>query len=164
MNESLDPLADLDTEKPDHICHIDCILDTRPDGGRSHIMYSTSPTTAAGRYQYDRNRDIYRMGKGARAAMRATGQSDTRTNREWSYGRKLWREAKERIASGMYAARSDAIYRDEANSVFGPDRRPYRSRNIRKNTRDLARLREKLHPAGISRPAYLPQSEHDPNL
>lgn len=156
-------------DTPDHVCHIDCDLIVRADGGRSHMMHSTSPTTAAGRYQYDRNREIYRMGKGARAAMRATGQGDTRTNREWSYGRKLWLEAKERIASGMNPARSDAIYRASANEVFGPDRRPFKARNIRRFARRQAmhqrmRISSQAGLASISRPAYLFQSEHDPNL
>ena len=162
-----------DDEKPDHICHIDCqLIEERVNGQmkRKHIMYSASPTSAAGRYQYDQNRAIYTTGKGARAAMRATGQSDTRTNREWNLGRKLWREAHERITNGMSPARSDAIYRASANEVFGPDRRPYRSHKLRSQYRrnvELRELRRQLAPRNpwlYDRPAYLLDSEHDPNL
>ena len=146
----------------DHVCHIDCDLIIREDGGRSHIMYSASPTTAAGRYQYDRNREIYTMGKGARAAMRATGQSDTRNNREWNYARKLFRAARIGISdSPEKAARLDADYRDTANLTFGPDRRPYVRRRVREKTSILGAARAL---GVISRPPYLAGSEHDPNL
>ena len=162
----------------DHVCHIDCDLIIREDGGRSHIMYPASPTTAAGRYQYDRNREIYTMGKGARAAMRATGQSDTRNNREWNYARKLlkvdaplfWQDA---LKAGNIAspfAYTDARYRERANAAFGPDRRPYVKRSIRARAR-LARqangaVEEMLKGDAwrIVRPSYLAGSEHDPNL
>lgn len=131
------------SNKPTHICEIDCQLSITDKGKRVHMMYATSPTTAAGRYQYDKNREIYRMGKGARAAMRATGQSDTRTNREWNYGRKLFKDAADvisvDIASGGTAARGDAQYRDRANAVFGPDRRPFVKRSIRSRARFSAR-------------------------
>lgn len=149
----------------DHVCHIDCDLIIREDGGRSHIMYPASPTTAAGRYQYDRNREIYTMGKGARAAMRATGQSGTRNNREWNYARKLFKAAGDRIANGMNPARSDADYRDTANLTFGPDRRPYVRRRIRETVREKTSILGAARALGvISRPPYLAGSEHDPNL
>ena len=150
----------------DHVCHIDCDLIIREDGGRSHIMYPASPTTAAGRYQYDRNREIYTMGKGARAAMRATGQSDTRNNREWSYGRKLWYATKETIADVPdSAARVDVLYMRDANEAFGPDRRPYVRRRIRETVREKTSILGAARALGvISRPPYLAGSEHDPNL
>ena len=150
----------------DHVCHIDCDLIIREDGGRSHIMYPASPTTAAGRYQYDRNREIYTMGKGARAAMRATGQSDTRNNREWNYARKLFKAAKETIADMPdSAARVDVLYMRDANEAFGPDRRPSVKRDIRKNARAARHIEDVIELASIiSRPAYLAGSEHDPNL
>lgn len=152
-----------DTDKPDHVCHIDCKLIEREDGGRSHIMYASEPNTAAGRYQYDSNREILTMGRGARKAMRATGQQDTRNNREWNYGRKLFKDATQRIRSGASAVTSDRIYREEANHAFGPDRRPFVKRSIR----SLARFRKFSSQAGLAsimRPAYLAGSEHDPNL
>ena len=125
-------------------------------------QYPASPTTAAGRYQYDRNREIYTMGKGARAAMQATGQSDTRNNREWNYARKLFKAARIGIsANPEKAARLDADYRDTANLTFGPDRRPYVRRRIREKTSILGAARAL---GVISRPPYLPGSEHDPNL
>ena len=157
----------------DHVCHIDCDLIIREDGGRSHIMYPASPTTAAGRYQYDRNREIYTMGKGARAAMRATGQSDTRNNREWNYARKLfkvdaplfWQDA---LKAGNIAspfAYTDARYRERANAAFGPDRRPYVRRRIRETVREKTSILGAARALGvISRPPYLAGSEHDPNL
>ena len=149
----------------DHVCHIDCDLIIREDGGRSHIMYPASPTTAAGRYQYDRNREIYTMGKGARAAMRATGQSDTRNNREWNYARKLWRGARDAIADGAKAARIDVLYMWDANEAFGPDRRPYVKRSIRETVREKTSILGAARALGvISRPPYLAGSEHDPNL
>ena len=150
----------------DHVCHIDCDLIIREDGGRSHIMYPASPTTAAGRYQYDRNREIYTMGKGARAAMRATGQSDTRNNREWNYARKLFKAARIGIsADPEEAARLDADYRDTANLIFGPDRRPYVRRRIRETAREKTSILGAARALGvISRPPYLAGSEHDPNL
>lgn len=150
----------------DHVCHIDCDLIIREDGGRSHIMYPASPTTAAGRYQYDRNREIYTMGKGARAAMRATGQSDTRNNREWNYARKLFKAARIGIsANPEKAARLDADYRDTANLTFGPDRRPYVRRRIRETVREYTYFSRAARALGvISRPPYLAGSEHDPNL
>ena len=155
-----------DNDAPGHVCHIDCDLIIREDGGRSHIMYPASPTTAAGRYQYDRNREIYTMGKGARAAMRATGQSDTRNNREWNYARKLWYAAKETIADMPdSAARVDVLYMRDANEAFGPDRRPFVKRDIRKNARAARHIEDVIELASIiSRPPYLAGSEHDPNL
>lgn len=114
MYEDIEDVAS-DLNKPYHVCHIDCDLIIREDGGRSHMMHSTSPTSAAGRYQYDRNREIYTMGRGARAAMRATGQSDTRTNREWSYGRKLFKDA---AIAFDGTALADARYREQANEAF----------------------------------------------
>ena len=152
-------------DKPDHVCHIDCDLIIREDGGRSHIMYPASPTTAAGRYQYDRNREIYTMGKGARAAMRATGQSDTRNNREWNYARKLFKDAADAYDG---TALADARYREQANEAFGTHRRPYVKRSIcaRARLARQARLEEMLKGDAwrIVRPSYLAGSEHDPNL
>lgn len=186
-----------DTDAPDHVCHIDCQLIIREDGGRSHIRYAAAPNTAAGRYQYDSNRKILNMGRGARRAMRATGQDDTRTNREWNYARKLFKDAAAQGAhGGKSVATIDAEYRDNVNAVFGPNRRPYVKRSIRSRARFNAQresVRQTLNrAAGISsqaglasfregmskdilksvdweiykhsRPAYLPQSEHDPNL
>jgi len=156
-------------DAPDHVCHIDCKLITREDGGRSHIMYASTPNTAAGRYQYDGNREILNMGRGARKAMRATGQDDTRTNREWSYARKLFKDAAGLAKTSTEPlAQIDAEYRDKVNAVFGPDRRPYVKRSIR----SMARVRSGMDiRKGLdweiykhSRPAYLAGSEHDPNL
>lgn len=122
-------------DAPDHVCHIDCKLGVDLNSGRvTHMMYAAEPNTAAGRYQYDENRKILRMGRGARAAMRATGQQDTRANREWNYGRKLWEQAgNNRVIYG--AVRSDAYYRVKANRAFGPNRRPYVKRRLRENAR-----------------------------
>lgn len=177
-------------ENAEHICYVDCKPVFRESDGEQvgHMFYPTSPTSAAGRYQYDRNREIYAMGKGARAAMRATGQGDTRTNREWNLARKLFKDA---AAEFDGTAKSDALYRDAANQLFGPDHRPYVKRSIRSRARASKafkdageRLRERRisSQAGLaslprrelslfdreilkhSRPAYLFQSEHDPNL
>lgn len=125
-------------DAPDHVCHIDCKLGVDLGAGRVvHMMYAAEPNTAAGRYQYDENRKILHMGKGARAAMRATGQQDTRANREWNYGRKLWNRAKSLRMAGAEPALSDALYRKRANETFGPDRRPY----VKRRLRETARLR-----------------------
>lgn len=136
-----------DDEPLDHVCHIDCVPNTR-DGKAIHMMYASATRIARTRRQ-----------------ARALGQQDTRTNREWSYGRKLWREADERTQSGMNPARSDAIYRASANEVFGPDRRPYASRGIRlraRAQREVQRADALLQT--IFATLYLPGSEHDPNL
>lgn len=119
-----------------HICGIDCKLVAREDGGFTHVMYPSDPTTAAGRYQYDRNREIYTMGKGARAAMRATGQQDTRTNREWNYARTLYRELYVGPAWSEDETREKhAEYQDLADKAFGPGRRPFTKHSIRSLTR-----------------------------
>lgn len=165
--------------KPDHICGIDCqLVYSSILQAHIHQMYPAEPNTAAGRYQYDRNQEIYRMGKGARAAMRATGQPDTRTNREWKYARGAFRQA-----VVLASAEGDRMYREDMTSKFG-DRRPFVKRSIRSMARQAA-LRELLRPkawdptpnpwdpaptssqAGLAsfvRPSYLPGSEHDPNL
>lgn len=153
-----------------HVCHIDCKLIIREDGKRTHMMYASAPNTAAGRYQYDSNREILHMGRGARKAMRATGQDDTRTNREWNYARKLFKDAVDAIAvsasteDGKNMAQIDAEYRDNVNAVFGPDRRPYIKRSLRSTTRQRRWDAAHLNPFKHIRPAYLAGSEHDPNL
>lgn len=159
-------------DAPDHVCEIDCQLVVE-NGTRKHIMYQADPNSAAGRYQYDRNREIYTMGKGARAAMRATGQSDTRNNREWNYARKLFKDAADlaKYDDAPSIAQIDADYRDSVNAVFGPDRRPYVKRSIRSTARlrkfnrvMLGRAQKHGLALNIDRPPFNAGSEHDPNL
>lgn len=70
-----------------HTCHVDCKLEVSPYGNRAHVMYAAVPNSAAGRYQYDANRVIFRMGMGARKAYRATGQDESRNVRVWNHER-----------------------------------------------------------------------------
>lgn len=73
-----------------HICNVDCKLETTPTGGRAHIMYAAEPSSAAGRYQWEQNARIKREG---RRAWRATGQGQSRACRVWDEWRRKseWR-------------------------------------------------------------------------
>lgn len=68
-----------------HICLVDCKLESTPTGGRAHIMYAAEPSSAAGRYQWEQNAAIKREG---RRAWRATGQGESRECRAWGERRR----------------------------------------------------------------------------
>lgn len=63
-----------------HVCHVDCKLEIDDLGRRSHVMYASEPSSAAGRYQWEQNARIKREG---RRAWRATGQGQSRECRAW---------------------------------------------------------------------------------
>lgn len=68
-----------------HICHVDCKLIVE-DGRKAHMMYAVEPSSAAGRYQWELNREILNAG---RRAWRASGQGQSRECRLWDYGRSM---------------------------------------------------------------------------
>lgn len=68
-----------------HICHVDCKLEIDDLGRRSHVMYASEPSSAAGRYQWEQNARIKREG---RRAWRATGQGQSRECRVWDERRR----------------------------------------------------------------------------
>lgn len=68
-----------------HTCHIDCRPEVSPTGGTYHVMYPAPPSSAAGRYQWEQNAAIKRLG---RRAWRATGQGQSRECRVWDYMRR----------------------------------------------------------------------------
>lgn len=75
-----------------HVCHVDCRLEVVPvldNSGRTrtiHMMYAAEPSSAAGRYQWEQNAAIKRLG---RRAWRATGQGQSRECRVWDYRRAI---------------------------------------------------------------------------
>ena len=73
-----------------HECWIDCkpVLDAHGNI-RGHGMYAPPPNPVAGRYQWEINQKIFRMGLGARKAWLATGQDETRECRKWNQ-RRVW--------------------------------------------------------------------------
>lgn len=68
-----------------HVCHVDCKLEIDSRGRRSHVMYASEPSSAAGRYQWEQNARIKREG---RRAWRATGQGQSRECRVWDEHRR----------------------------------------------------------------------------
>lgn len=69
-----------------HVCHVDCALEIDSQGRRSHVMYASEPSSAAGRYQWEQNARIKREG---RRAWRATGQGQSRECRVWDLCRMI---------------------------------------------------------------------------
>lgn len=67
------------------ICNVDCKLEIDAQGRRAHIMYAAEPSSAAGRYQWELNRDILARG---RRAWRASGQGQSRECRVWDERRR----------------------------------------------------------------------------
>lgn len=71
-----------------HICNVDCdrqVIECVDIHGNervrvAHIMYAAEPSSAAGRYQWELNRDLLNQG---RRAWRASGQGQSRACREW---------------------------------------------------------------------------------
>lgn len=77
-----------------HICNVDCdrqvIEYVDPNGNErvrvAHIMYAAEPSSAAGRYQWELNRQILDRG---RRAWRESGQGQSRACREWDEHRRV---------------------------------------------------------------------------
>lgn len=74
-----------------HICRVDCqvVISTHSVTGeeyRSHVMYASEPSSAAGRYQWELNRDLLDAG---RRAWRASGQGSSRAVRIWDENRRV---------------------------------------------------------------------------
>lgn len=67
-----------------HICNVDCKLEVKGTR-RAHIMYASEPSSAAGRYQWELNRDLLNRG---RRAWRASGQGQSRACRVWDNERR----------------------------------------------------------------------------
>ena len=72
-----------------HLCHVDCDPQTVDYGngqkGTAHMMYAAEPSSAAGRYQWELNREILNAG---RRAWRESGQGQSRECRVWDEWRK----------------------------------------------------------------------------
>ena len=73
-----------------HTCHVDCtpVVSVHSVTGKpytSHVMFAAEPSSAAGRYQWERNREILDKG---RRAWRVTGQGQSRACRVWSEKRR----------------------------------------------------------------------------
>lgn len=69
-----------------HTCYVDCkpvdtVHSVTGETYRSHVMYASEPSSAAGRYQWEQNAEIKRQG---RRAWRATGQGESREVRLWN--------------------------------------------------------------------------------
>lgn len=85
-----------------HVCHVDCKLIVE-DGRKSHMMYATEPSSAAGRYQWEQNAAIKRQG---RRAWRATGQGQSRECRVWDeWRRRSEDEGATYVTYGMFGRR-----------------------------------------------------------
>lgn len=63
-----------------HTCRVDCELVTGPTGLPAHVMRAAEPSSAAGRYQWELNRDLLNRG---RRAWRESGQGQSRACRVW---------------------------------------------------------------------------------
>lgn len=68
-----------------HLCHVDCKLEIDAQGRRAHVMYAAEPSSAAGRYQWEQNRQILDKG---RRAWRESGQGQSRECRVWDHMRR----------------------------------------------------------------------------
>lgn len=68
-----------------HICHVDCEL-TIEGTRKIHMMHAAEPSSAAGRYQWELNRDLLDRG---RRAWRESGQGQSRECRVWDELRRL---------------------------------------------------------------------------
>lgn len=67
-----------------HTCHVDCELII--EGTRKvHMMHAAEPSSAAGRYQWELNRQILDRG---RRAWRESGQGQSRACRIWDENRR----------------------------------------------------------------------------
>lgn len=69
-----------------HTCHVDCELVTGPTGLPAHMMRAAEPSSAAGRYQWELNRDLLNRG---RRAWRESGQGQSRACRAWDNRRRI---------------------------------------------------------------------------
>lgn len=77
-----------------HTCNVDCKLEIDAQGRKAHVMYAAEPSSAAGRYQWELNREILARG---RRAWRASGQGQSRACRVFDKRREDARYAGEEL-------------------------------------------------------------------